>query len=213
MSFWRKMNKVVFYISLVAACIAVLGGSIWGFNQKSEGINGIAAYDNSWLGIVILLGGAILILVLFSAWGILLEFLDNVADIRNAVCNGQRIQSRPQTNTNQPSLLRNSTPHNITPRVSGWKCPRCGIENPPQATHCTECDERKPSLSSASANVNPTVYVSPQPVLQATPQEAPQAEAVYNEQDFVFESWKCPSCGRHNEGDSNFCYNCGIPRK
>lgn len=213
MSFWRKLNKSVFSISLVAACIAVIAGSIWGFNQKSEGIHGVAAYDNSWLGIVILVGGAILILVLFSAWGILLEFLDNVADIRNAVCNGQRMQSRPQTNTNQPSLLRNSTPYNITPRVSGWKCPRCGTENSPTSTHCTECDERKPSLSSASANVNPTVYVSPQPVLQETPQEAPQAEAVYNEQDFVFESWKCTSCGRYNEGNSNFCYNCGNPRK
>ena len=232
MSFWRKLNKAVFSISLVAACIAVIAGSIWGFNQKSEGIYGVAAYDNSWLGIVILLGGAILILVLFSAWGILLEFLDNVADIRNAVCKGQHMTSGQQTYSSQHPLLRNSTPNNITPRVSGWKCPRCGIENSPQATRCAECDEKRPSLS--SANVNPTVYVSPQPVsaapqpvsaapqpvsvapqpvFQATPQEAPQAEAVYNEQDFVFESWNCPSCGRHNEGDSNFCYNCGNPRK
>ena len=124
MSFWRKLNKAVFYISLAAACIAVLVVSIWGFTSEALG--------NSWLGFVILIGGTILILVLFSAWGIFLEFLDNVADIRRAVCKGQH---NPGSQTSQIEQVSNAAPsvtqteqfsaeQVVVPK--GWTCTGCG---------------------------------------------------------------------------------------
>lgn len=168
MSFWRKLNKAVFIISLAFSCIAVIVGAIWGFSQKSEGPGGV---DNSWFGAVILFGGIVLILVLFSLWGIFIEFLDNVADIRNAVCGGQRILSKKQVysvQSNQSVQQANNgvqvTDGNITPASS-----------------------------------------------QETP--VPQAEAVYIEQVITSGKWTCTGCGKNNDADSGFCYNCGKPRE
>lgn len=131
MSFWRKLNKVVFYISLVVSCLAVLGGAIWGFTQN----------DFSWLGLVILLGGAILIPVLFSAWGILLEFLDNVADIRRAVCNGQRMQNQPQVFSGQSSQTLQK--EQIIKTMPEWTCTGCGEKNENESKFCYNCGKPK----------------------------------------------------------------------
>ena len=154
MSFWRKLNKLVFYISLVTACIAVIAGSIWGFCQKSiefhVSSNEVVILNSSWIGTTILFGGTILILVLFSAWGIFLEFLDNVADIRRAVCKGQHI---PSSQTSQIEQVSNTT------------------------------------------------------------SSVPQTEQFSAEQVVVPKGWTCTGCGKYNDADAVFCYNCGKPKE
>ena len=78
MSFWRKLNLVFFYISLVAFIIAYLVLVI--FLLSNDNLRNLA--------VAVIPGGLIMIPVIFSSWGILLEFLTNVGDIRDKVCHG-----------------------------------------------------------------------------------------------------------------------------
>ena len=161
MSFWRKLNKVIFYICLVLTSIAVLVGTIMSF---------CSGRYTWWLGFVVLFGGIVLIPVIFSAWGILLEFLDNVAAIRRKVCDGDTMQldpyaapvqnipaptnaapvqtySAPVQSYAQPAQsyaapLQNTVQpaQNYTaPAPAGmWIC-RCGTENEMESKFCYKC--------------------------------------------------------------------------
>ena len=141
MSFWRKLNKVIFVISLVAFSLADIVVSIIFFCQGSWW----------WMGLIILGGGLLLIPILFSTWGILLEFMDNVAEIKNTVCTGNIKAGNAQI------------PQNVTNK-SGNAMPGSPV--------------------SASFSSAPTVHV-------------------------VSEKWACSNCGKTNDGDSAFCFNCG----
>lgn len=132
MSFWRKLNKVIFYICMVFACLGVVGGAMWGFGLRYQ----------SWMGWVILLGGAVSIPVLFSAWGILLEFLDNVADIRRAVCNGQRILSNHALQQGQIDNTASQAESQYAQPVfvpENWECTGCGTKNDGDSNFCFKC--------------------------------------------------------------------------
>lgn len=140
MSFWRKLNKVIFVISLVVFCLGVVGGSIFGF---------MAAW---WIGLIVLVGGLILIPIMFSTWGIVLEFLDNVASIKRAVCSGAvsapvngyaPVQAQsgaaPQTSISQQVNYAYAVP------VSDkwWVCSGCGKKNDNGSAFCFNCGKSK----------------------------------------------------------------------
>lgn len=142
MSFWRKLNKVFFTLSLVFSIIAVVGGSIAGFMMGSL----------FWLGFVILGAGLILIPAMFSIWGIFLEFIDNVAAIKRKICNG-----------NGGGYLIN-------------------------------------------ANIGAAAQT-------ATAGQTDAAGAQYVARQFDNdENWNCQNCGKKNEAEATFCYNCGTPK-
>ena len=153
MSFWRKLNKLAFNISLVVFSLAEVGVAIWGFMEEW------------WLGMAILGGGIIVIPILFSAWGILLEFLDNVAAIRRKVCSGQ-------------SVVMNTAP----------------------------------AQKSAAPSANTAAQVIGEaPQLQG---DAPMSAGASTFSDMFSQpdKWKCDCCGKKNDGDAGFCYNCGKPK-
>lgn len=164
MSFWRKLNNAIFRISLVLSCLAVVAGAIWGFSLNPDGGYGP---DYSWLGLVILVGGTTLILITFSTWGIVLEYLDNVADIRNAVCSGQRslskqvlnVQSNQSvqqanlsgqaSNVNMGSSSSQETPvaqavntEQVTSSKK-WTCTGCNKNNDADSLFCYNCGKPK----------------------------------------------------------------------
>lgn len=140
MSFWRKLNKVIFAISLVVFCLGVVVGCIFGF---------IAEW---WIGLLVLGGGLILIPIMFSTWGILLEFLDNVAAIRSAVCSGA-----------VPAPVNGSAPGQMQHGAAS-----------------------QPAVNQSANNA----YYAPQ----------------------MPDKWVCSVCGKKNDNDSAFCYNCGKPK-
>ena len=151
MSFWRKLNTLVFKISLVVFSLALVGASIWGFLSWRW-----------WIGLIILVGGAVLIPIIFSAWGILLEFLDNVAAIRRQVCG-------------QPMVM------NTMPAQMGV------IPSPEMAQMNVGVPQQVGVPMSAGMGTFSDMFSQP-------------------------DKWICDGCGKKNDGDAAFCYNCGKPK-
>ena len=140
MSIWRKMNEIFFYIVLVLAIIAILVVSLL-FVLKG----------NNWiLGLLTLIAGAVLIPFFFSAWGILLEFLDNVADIRNKLCDGTiSVKYSKNMVSKMTDAMRNNSRHvssapiNLSAIREKWVCPDCNSDNAEAFLSCWNCGRKK----------------------------------------------------------------------
>lgn len=138
MSFWRKLNQVFFYISLAAFIIAYVVLVVF-----------LLSNDNlRKLAVMVIPGGLILIPVIFSGWGILLEFLTNVGDIRDKVCNGTVVveQSNGKTSNLLERLGVNTQPASAQPvqnNAGAWVCPSCNCSNSPNDVFCSSCGRNK----------------------------------------------------------------------
>lgn len=165
MSFWRKMNTIVFYIMMVLFVLAWIGFSIWGF-----------FFTYFWqTGLIIFGAGLFAIPLIFTSWGIMLEFVYNVAAIRKSVCGGhvpQVIQPTVVAQAVQPTAqqavqptvapapamqpsgsmqftnygtapVNGAAPVNTVPGSSKWKCIYCGMENKADSKFCSGCGKIK----------------------------------------------------------------------
>ena len=138
MSFWRKLNLVFFYISLVAFIIAYLVLVI--FILSKDHLRSLA--------IMVIPGGLILIPVIFSGWGILLEFLTNVGDIRDKVCDGTVVVEQNGGKTS--SLLermgvntQSAVAQPVQNNTGSWVCPACNCANNSNDVFCSNCGRNK----------------------------------------------------------------------
>lgn len=92
---WRKASAVIFILTVVLYIIGLLGVVI----MVAERGNGEEVF-------VTLLVGVIIGLVLFSLWGTVLEFFDNVAAIKEKICGSE---SENQQSQNRDSYVKSNT--------------------------------------------------------------------------------------------------------
>lgn len=177
MSFWRKLNKVVFYVMLVIFILAWLVFTVWGFT-----------WDYLWWwGFIIFGGGLIVIPASFTLWGIMLEFVDNVAAIRQKVCSdqGQQMTFQPAQN------VQSAQPGMTAPAMMNMQQNVVAAPSAPAA----------PVMQMPNYGTAPVAPVAP--VASVAP-VAPVAP--------VNGKWTCINCAKENDAISKFCHNCGSPR-
>ncbi len=113
---WRKFNKIVFALALGLAVFGCVPLIILLIAYVPYGV---------WLAI----GSILLLLISFSAWGMLLEYFDNIAQIKEKVC------------MSTPTF----TPCESEPEIenSDWECIHCGSLNKINQDYCKDCGKYK----------------------------------------------------------------------
>lgn len=180
MSFWRKLNKVVFYVTLVIFILAWLFFTIFAFTWDY----------NWWWGFIIFGGGLIVIPTSFTVWGIMLEFVDNVAAIRQKVCSDQGQQPAFQSAQNVQSAQPVQNVQSAQPAMTAP-----AMMNMQQSVATAPSAPVAPVMQMPNYGKAPVAPVAP--VVPVAP---------------VNGKWTCLNCAKENDAISKFCHNCGSPR-
>lgn len=156
---FTKICKVVLWIGVVACFILSIV-----FSTLVHG----------W-EFLVMLGGWVATLIIFSSFGMVIEMADNIRKSRefletmsrNNVTHSTNVQQpvftnniqqpinvasvqQPAkvTNVQQPVKVANSTPS------EPWVCPKCGHTNSGSYKYCEDCDARKPSNFAVQQSVD-----------------------------------------------------------
>lgn len=115
MGVWRKIANILLWLSIITLSLGVLIGSARLFRF------------NIGIGFAVLLGGAIVILVSHTLFGMFIELCNNIAAIRN----NDGIPPLETANVSALSEKRN------------WNCTGCGTDNEDDAKFCITCGKKK----------------------------------------------------------------------
>ncbi len=187
---FTKISKVVLWIGVVACFILsiVFGTTVKGWE------------------FLVMLSGWVATLIIFSAFGMIVEMADNTGKSRklleeilmskNNVSQTNSVPVSTPANSAQPSYDLSSIAAdikaNVKPTVKNisyepWACPKCGHSNSGSYKFCENCDARRPS--------NVTVQQT-------------NGSAANSSKDF----WICPDCGCYNPFSQAKCSSCGTPK-
>ena len=111
MGAWRSIANVLLWLSIAASALGVLIGSISFFNDENYGA-----------GFAVLFGGAVVIIVSHTIFGLFVELCCNIAALKAKHCDGVNIGKAKSRR--------------------GWICGFCGNVNELEATFCTNCGQR-----------------------------------------------------------------------
>ena len=174
-SFWRILNKVCFYICISLCALLHMLVSIialgtmrieksytWFDNGRREVEIHFFTPENI-KALLVVLGGLLLLALLFTVWGIMLEFFYNIKELRDMVCCG-KIKIKPKgdnvaflaaepTACEKPSLAQPFVePVGYEPPAAApppadnggaWVCPGCGSVNDATFLFCDNCGYKK----------------------------------------------------------------------
>ena len=166
MSFWRILNRISFYISMAFYIISFWGLLLLSLASKSYnnrllrwfGYDYSQYYDQygkevadsvrNILNVTTFLAGILLFVVIFTCWGICLEFFDNVKELRDMVCDG-KIKIKPKGDTitflSAEPIVYEQTVSTPPPAddARDWVCPGCNKTNEAMFSFCANCGQKK----------------------------------------------------------------------
>lgn len=140
MSFWRKLNKVMFWLSFCLMEIAVIVVAILQFIAAGESSRYYYSGGGMFVlfGFITLIGGTIVVLTIHSFWGMIVECLDNVAAMKKHMCSSAPSQPAyvQYAAPAQPVYQQPAVPQQ---QPSTWYCAGCGTTNSGSSTFCQTC--------------------------------------------------------------------------
>lgn len=200
--FWYNLNRGFFKFSLVSSIVLAVLLSVLCFYIAWD-------FGVGWLiliGFIVLIFGVFYAIVIHSLWGLSLEFINSVYEIRedlkitkNEISQIKKISKNNETNQNE--LLSEDD----TDIKQYWECPKCGKSNPDSMNYCVVCGTHKnvkseKSLSSwVCSNCNSLNPISEK---QCSNCNQPKPTS----------TWKCLKCHTVNPDIADTCRVCNRPR-
>ncbi len=217
LGFFRKVAVGFFTFSFFALMILFLAVGITLFNNNEPG----------W-GCLVLFGGWIITILVFSFTGTFLGMAEDIAEIRKKfegndsisvqTNNAQRgtnfgienlinqaNNAQQSTNSGSEDILNQAIDSNNStqPERMFWDCPKCGHTNSISSLYCENCSNRKPQAAENSLKKSEKVNISSEvPPVNPT-------NKIKNINRFTGMFWDCGKCGHTNSSSSMYCENCG----
>lgn len=131
---WRKFNKIMLWISMIAGFI---------FTIALTAVTASSYYmrDYAW---IICVGGLIIVALFHCLWGLFIEMAMNIERISTNTYSTNSIKSGSNYENG------NSSVSPMTIGEKNWRCSSCGAENPHVNQFCQGCGIPKNGMGDKS---------------------------------------------------------------
>ncbi len=174
MNFWSSFIKKYFFVSLWLSFAAVLIATI-----------GCFCIPNMWwLGLVALLGGAVVVMLVHGALAMYIDMIDSINEIRKNTSGIDASAAAAIEAAAKPS----------SPPIGNnvWVCPECGEINGMTRQNCVTCGCQTP--------------------IKRTEELIIDNEQINHRELPNYGLWICPTCNELNGGTRTKCVTCGLVR-
>lgn len=180
--FWYELNKTIFRISLGASIIQVLILTI--IISTTVGKSSDSPVWGIFLAFLILIFGSFYVIMIHSVWGLIIEYIGTVYEMRDDVGSLENKSSK------NDDFLSHKTVYSDSVK----RCSRCGEYLKENDIVCLHCGKTVDSL----------LETSPKPKI---------LESISNKYESSNNNprpntWKCPNCETINSEYKRYCVNC-----